>query len=221
MDGAHDPHPDLDRPGVSAGARGARLEPAARPLEVCGGQAGVVEGSVCDLARELDRGTPRDAEKERHLALHDRGVGGEQILDLGAFQMDELALIGDLLAAQQRPHDVAVLPHPCHRLLPGNPLRCEDERGAGPEAHDHPAGRDLLERREGDRDDHGSARIDVYDARPDLHAARRLGDRRQRDEAVARHPRLRHPDGLEAALLGPAGERDHLRHAGRAGEEKP
>ena len=115
--------------------------------------------------------------------------------------MHDLALEGHLLHAEQTLHDVDVLPHlgdqspAFDALLPGQRVP------VGTEAAEYAVGRQLVQRREGQRHERRPAGPSVHNARPQLDPRGDGGHRAQYRDSVTSQARLADPDRLESQLV--------------------
>ncbi len=127
--------------------------------------------------------------------------GVEEQLE-AALQLEDLAVVEDLLAAQDHVDDLDVFLRPLDRLLELLAVPVLDDAGArGAEADDHAAAAELVERRGGHREDRRRAAEHGRDAGAELDLLGRQGDLGEERELVAA-PGLGREDGFDADFLG-------------------
>jgi len=120
------------------------------------------------------------------------------------FHLEDLAPVGLLAAGEQIPDHVGGLPQPADRPLLGDPHRVEPRPASQPEIR--PAARDGVEDLQLARDLDRVQEVGVQAGRPEPDAARRAGNRDERQQRRGIQQVTVDRDGPEAEFLDPRGE---------------
>jgi len=119
-----------------------------------------------------------------------------------ALELEQLAVVVQRRARDQRVDDVDVLAHALERLAKRHAVQVLDHVGAaGAHAEDHASPAQAVERRERLGQHGRRARVEVDDRGADLHALCEGRGQRQLGRRV-RPPALTRPDRIDAAILG-------------------